>query len=163
VTYFDQIPVGYQSTVGTWQLNEAEVVAFASAWDPQPFHIDKAAAEASVFGEIVASSLHIFAICTRLFFDHEDEIQIMAMLGKDKIRLQQPARATDLLVYTTTCISAKSSSTKPDRGVIVLADQVARESGEIVMTQEVTLLVAKSTSTNEFITHRDIDRTSLTN
>lgn len=145
MTYFDQIPVGYQSTVGTWQLNEAEVVAFASAWDPQPFHIDKAAAEASVFGEIVASSLHIFAICTRLFFDHEDEIQIMAMLGKDKIRLQQPARATDLLVYTTECISATPSSTKPDRGVIVLADRVARESGEIVMTQEVTLLVARGT------------------
>lgn len=146
MTYFEQIPVGYQSTIGTWQLTEADVIAFAGAWDPQPFHIDKAAAEASVFGELVASSLHIFAICTRLFFDHEDEIRIMAMLGKDKIRLQQPARATDLLVYTTECISATPSSTKPDRGVIVLADRVARKSGEIVMTQEVTLLVARGPS-----------------
>jgi acyl dehydratase len=146
VTYFEQIPVGYQSTVGTWQLTEADVVAFADAWDPQPFHIDKAAAEASVFGTLVASSLHIFAICTRLFFDHKDQIRIMAMLGKDKIRLQQSARATDLLVYTTQCISATPSSTKPDRGVIVLADRVTRESGEIVMTQEVTLLVARGPS-----------------
>ncbi|MFT7219195.1 MAG: acyl dehydratase [Candidatus Azotimanducaceae bacterium] len=146
MTYFEQIPVGYQSTVGTWQLTEADVVAFADAWDPQPFHIDKAAAEASVFGTLVASSLHIFAICTRLFFDHKDQIRIMAMLGKDKIRLQQSARATDLLVYTTQCISATPSSTKPDRGVIVLADRVTRESGEIVMTQEVTLLVARGPS-----------------
>ena len=141
--YFEQIPVGYCCTIGTWQLNEADVIAFASSWDPQPFHIDKAAAEASMFGQLVASSLHIFAICTRLFFDHDDQFQVMAMLGKDKIRLLHPARASDFLVYTTECISAKPSSTKPDRGIIVLADSVARENGEVVMTQEVTLMVAR--------------------
>ncbi|HAK52072.1 MAG TPA: acyl dehydratase [Gammaproteobacteria bacterium] len=141
--YFEQIPVGYSCTIGAWQLNEADVIAFARAWDPQPFHIDKAAAETSMFGELVASSLHVFAICTRLFFDHDDEIQVMAMLGKDKIRFSHPARATDLLVYTTECTSAKPSTTKSDRGIIVLADSVARDSGEVVMTQEVTLMVAR--------------------
>jgi len=146
VRFFDQVPVGYKSTIGTWQLTEADVIAFAKTWDPQSFHIDKQAAEASVFGELVASSLHIFAICTRLFFDHEDDIQIMAMLGKDKIRLHQSARATDLLIYTTECISATPSSSKPDRGIVVLSDCVTRESGEIVMTQEVTLMVARDQS-----------------
>ena len=141
--FFEQIPVGYQSTMGTWQLTEEEVISFARQWDPQNFHIDKAAAEASVFGELVASSLHIFAICTRLFFDHSDEIQIMAMLGKDKIRFQQPARSRDLLVYTTECIDARASGSKDDRGVIVLADRVARNTGEVIMTQEVTLMVAR--------------------
>ena len=144
--YFEQIPVAYKSTIGTWQLTEAEVIAFAKVWDPQPFHIDKQAARASVFGELVASSLHIFAICTRLFFEHEDDIQVMAMLGKDKIRLPQPARATDLLIYTTQCISATPSSSKPDRGIIVLSDCVTRESGETLMTQEVTLMVARDNS-----------------
>ena len=141
--FFDQIPLGYTSTIGTWQLTEAEVIAFATTWDPQPFHIDKAAAEASVFGELVASSLHIFAICTRLFFAHADDIQILAMLGKDKIRLQQPARARDLLVYTTECIGSTPSASKDDRGVIVLSDCVARDTGEVIMTQEVTLMVAR--------------------
>ena len=131
--YFEQIPVAYKSTIGSWQLSEAEVIAFAKVWDPQPFHIDKQAAKASVFGELVASSLHIFAICTRLFFEHEDDIQVMAMLGKDKIRLPHPARATDLLTYTTQCISATPSSSKPDRGIIVLSDCVTGKSGEVVM------------------------------
>ena len=144
--YFEQIPVAYKSTIGTWQLTEAEVIAFAKVWDQQPFHIDKQAARASVFGELVASSLHIFAICTRLFFEHEDDIQVMAMLGKDKIRLPQPASATDLLIYTTQCISATPSSSKPDRGIIVLSDCVTRESGETLMTQEVTLMVARDNS-----------------
>ncbi len=143
--FLDQIPVGYTSTIGTWQLSEDEIISFARVWDPQPFHIDKSAAEDSIFGELVASSLHIFAICTRLFFDHRDNIQILAMLGKDNIRLHQPARATDLLIYTTECISNTPSSSRNDRGVIVLSDCVARDSGEIVMTQEVTLMVARDT------------------
>jgi|TARA_B100000315_G_C14579027_1_gene589470 acyl dehydratase len=146
VLFFDQILVGYRSTVGAWQLSAEEVTDFARTWDPHPFHVDGEAARESVFGELVASSLHLFAICTRLFFDHEDQIQVMAMLGKDKIRLHQPARATDRLIYTTECIEQRPSQTKTDRGVIVLSDQLGRDSGEPVMTQEVTLLVARQPS-----------------
>jgi acyl dehydratase len=139
--YFEDVPLGYHSEVGRWQLTPEEVINFAQQWDPLPFHVDKDAAEASVFGGLVASSLHIFAICTRLFFDHEDQIQTMAMLGKDKIRFSQPARASDLLIYSTTCTEHKSSASKPDRGIITLADTVTREDGNVVMTQEVTLMV----------------------
>ena len=141
--WFDDIPVGYKAEIGRWQLTEEEVISFATAWDPQPFHIDRQAAAASVFGELVASSLHIFAICTRLFFDCPNPVQTLAMLGKDKIRLHQPARATDLLVYQTECIKSVPSNSRKDRGVILLLDQVSRTSGEIVMTQEVTLMVAR--------------------
>lgn len=141
--YFEQLPVGYQSTIGTWQLTEDEVITFARQWDPHPFHIDPIAAKESAFGELVASSLHLFAICTRLFFDHEDQFAVMAMLGKDKLRLPAPARASDLLIYKTTCIEATPSASKSDRGVIVLADEVCRESGETVLTQNVTLMVAR--------------------
>lgn len=140
--FLEDLPVGYRSEIGRWQLSPEEVVDFAKTWDPQPFHIDDVAATESVFGGLVASSLHIFAICTRLFFDHEDQIQTMAMLGKDKIRLSQPARATDLLIYSTECINSKASASKTDRGIIVLADTVTRENGETVMTQEVTLMVS---------------------
>ena len=84
--YFDDIPVGYQSVVGAWTLERDEVVAFARIWDPQPFHTDEAAAEASIYGGLTASSLHLFAICTRLFFDHADRIAVLAMLGKEAVR-----------------------------------------------------------------------------
>ena len=141
--YFDDLEVGYQSRVGSWQLTEAEVISFSTTWDPQPFHIDKTFAEQSVFGELVASSLHLFAILTRLFFDHDDKIPVIAMLGKDNIRLPAPARATDLLHYDTTCVRHKASTSKTDRGVIVLADTLSREDGQIVLTQDVTLMVAR--------------------
>ena len=141
--YFDDVPVGYSSIVGNYTLTQEEIVTFAKRWDPQPFHIDESLARESVFGGIVASSLHLFAICTRLFFDHKDEIQILAMLGKDKIRLHAPARPADVLEYRTVCIDSRPSSSKADRGVIVLSDTLVNQNEETLLTQQVTLLVAR--------------------
>ena len=141
--YFDDIKVGYRSEVGSYQLTETEVVEFASRWDPQPFHIDKQAAAKSIFGGLTASSLHLFAICTRLFFDHADQIQILAMLGKEAIRIPHPARPGDRLTYTTECIQSKPSSSRNDRGVITLKDTLANQAGDVVLSQEVALLVAR--------------------
>lgn len=147
--YFDDIEVGYQSEVGTYTLTESEVIEFASKWDPQPFHIDKEAASASIFGGLTASSLHLFAICTRLFFDHEDRIQILAMLGKEAIRIPNPAKPGDVLTYSTECIQKKPSSSRPDRGVITLKDTLANQDGQPVLTQEVALLVARQNNPSE--------------
>ncbi len=141
--YFDDIEVGYRSTVGSYDLSEREIIEFASTWDPQPFHIDRDAAAASIFGGLIASSLHLFAICTRLFFDHEDRIQIVAMLGKDAIRIPNPARPGDTLTYTTECIRKKASSSRSDRGVIALKDTLVNQCNKPVLTQEVTLMVVR--------------------
>ncbi len=72
--YYDDLPVGYESLVGEYSLGADEVIEFARRWDPQPFHVDEAAARDSIYGGLTASSLHLFAICTRLFFDHADPI-----------------------------------------------------------------------------------------
>jgi len=142
-TYFEDIPVGWRSRIGAWRLGEDEVVAFAQQWDPQPFHIDREAAANSIYGGLTASSLHLFAICTRLFFDHEARIAVLAMLGKDAVRFPHPARAGDELVYETECVEARPSGSKPDRGVIRLRDTVTDPAGQVVLTQEVSLLVAR--------------------
>ena len=147
--YFDDIEVGYQSEVGTYTLTESEVIEFASTWDPQPFHIDKEAASASIFGGLTASSLHLFAICTRLFFNNDDSIQILAMLGKEAIRIPNPARPGDVLTYSTECIQKRPSSSRPDRGVITLKDTLANQDGKPVLTQEVALLVARKIRLSE--------------
>ena len=144
VLYFDDIEVGYRSHVGDYLLTREEVIEVAQRWDPQPFHIDERAAEASVFGGLVASSLHLFAICTRLFFDHADAIQVMAMLSKDAVQLPNPARPGDTLRYGTQCVARRESQSRPDRGVITLADVLANQHGEPVLTQQVSLLVARA-------------------
>ena len=140
---FDDIPDDYDSVIGTWELTAAEIIAFAKTWDPQPFHTDVEAAEHSPFGGLVASSAHLFAICTRLFFDHHDRIDVLAMLGKDKLRLPGPARAGTTLTYRTRCIGKRASSSRPSTGIITLADTVTDSDDAPVLTQEVTLMVAR--------------------
>ena len=145
--YFDDIPDGFETTVGTFDLTEHAVIDFASAWDPQPFHTDPEAAKRSPFGGLVASSAHLFAICTRLFFDHDDPIRVVAMLGKDKLRLPNPARAGTTRTYATRCIDRRESGSRPDIGIVTLADSVTDDGGNVVLTQEVTLMVARRPST----------------
>lgn len=144
VLYFDDIDVGYRSHVGDYLLTREEIIEIAGRWDPQPFHIDERAAAASVFGGLVASSLHLFAICTRLFFDHADAIQVMAMLSKDAVQLPNPARPGDTLRYDTECVARRESQSRSDRGIITLSDVLANQNGEPVLTQRVSLLVARN-------------------
>lgn len=141
---FDDIPDDYRSVVGTWELTAEDIIAFARVWDPQPFHVDVAAATRSPFGGLVASSAHLFAICTRLFFDHEDRFQVLAMLGKDKLRLPGPARAGTTLTYRTRCVAKRTSASRPTSGIVTLADTVTDSDGVTVLSQEVTLMVARN-------------------
>ena len=141
--YYEDIPLDHRAVIGTYSLSEAAIIDFARAWDPQPFHTDADAARRSVFGGLVASSAHLFAICTRLFFDQADPIRVVAMLGKDKLRLPNPARAGTTLTYETRCADRRDSASRDDVGIVTLADKVTDDAGIVVLTQEVSLMVAR--------------------
>lgn len=142
--YFDQIEENQIFHFGQYCLGRDEIIGFANQWDPQPFHVNERAALESVFGGLTASSLHIFAICTKLFAAYRPSFAILAMLGKDELRIPSPARVGDTLSYDSRCVSLKPSLSKPDRGVIVLDDKVINQSGVVVLSQKVTLLLATS-------------------
>ena len=141
--YFEDIADDFEALVGVFELTEDAVIAFAKQWDPQPFHTDPEAAKRSVFGGLVASSAQLFAICTRLFCDFEDPFRVVAMLGKDKLRLPSPARAGATLSYRTRCIGKRESGSRRDAGIVTLADTVTDQDGQVVLSQQVTLLVAR--------------------
>ena len=141
--YFDDIPDDYRSVVGVFELDAHDIIAFAHDWDPRPVHTDTAAAERSPFGTLIASSAHLFAIVTLLFARHEDQIQVLAMLGKDRLRLPGPARAGTTLTYETRCVGRRVSASRPDAGIVVLADTVTDDDGNVVLTQDVTLMVSR--------------------
>jgi acyl dehydratase len=143
VTVFEDFEPGKRIQIGRWELSRNQVVEFAQRWDPQPFHVDEEAARASLYGGLTASSLHLFAICTRLFFDFPGGVAVLAMLGKDEVRFPGPARPGDVLTYHTECVESRPSRSRPDRGIVVLADTLENQRGEPVMTQKVTLLVAR--------------------
>ena len=143
VRQFDDVAEHQGWVVGSWRLTAEDIVAFARVWDPQPFHVDAAAAERSPFGGLVASSAHLFAICTRLFYDSAQRLDVVAMLGKDKLRLPHPARAGTTLTYATRCVGKRDSASRPTVGIAVLADTVTDSDEQVVLTQEVTVMLAR--------------------
>jgi acyl dehydratase len=67
--YLDDLEAGQSFALGSRTVNRDEIVAFASAWDPQPFHLDEEAAKAGIYGQLIASGWHTVCIFMRLFAD----------------------------------------------------------------------------------------------
>lgn len=95
------------------------IVDFAAAYDPQPFHLDDAAGEASPFDGLVASGLHTFCVCSRLateaFFGR---IAFQGGRGVDDLRWHRPVRPGDSLSVTVVVAHKRPSESTPERGYV---------------------------------------------
>ena len=145
-TYFEDLEIGQRISMGTWTVSEEEAVAFARQWEPQPYHVDDVAAKKSIYGGLTVCSLYLFAICTRLFFDHSPPLAVVGMLGKERVALPHPARPGDKLIYETECVDKRVSRTKGDRGIVSLHDTLSNQAGDVVLSQDVKLLLLRRES-----------------
>ncbi len=145
-THFEDLVVGQTIVIGEWPISKAECVAFAHTWEPQPHHVNEAAAASSIHGRLTVCSLYLFAICTRLFFEYEEPLAVLAMLGKDDVLFPDAAYPGDQLVYRTRCIHKRLSRSRPEAGIVTLEDDLSTESGRKVLSQKVQLLLAKRPS-----------------
>ena len=133
--WFEDYDVGGTYTLGSFSLTEAEIVDFATRFDPQPFHIDRAAAAASPYGGIIASGWHTGSSVMRLMVN--EFISSCAGLGSpglDEIRWLKPVRPEMPLTVRITIQEARVSQSKPDRGFIKHFIEALNETGEPVMT-----------------------------
>jgi acyl dehydratase len=67
--YFEDFTVGDTFDTGFMHVSEADIIAFARSFDPQPWHLDQRAATASPFNGLVASGWHTAAVTMRLIVD----------------------------------------------------------------------------------------------
>ncbi len=106
---------------------------FRTPFRPQPFHIDEAAAKASIFGGLIASSLHTLAACTRVVVDAQGDVAVMSGLGMDEVRMQNPVRPGDVLSVDARWAGLKRTRTKRDRAFAGIRCKVSNQRGEPVM------------------------------
>lgn len=133
--YFEDFETGQTIDVGTRTVTEEEIIDFASKFDPQPFHVDKDAAEKSIYGGIIASGWHTCSMMMRMLVDHFlRQSSSMGSPGVDEIRWLKPVRAGDTLSVSTTILETRPSTSKPDRGVVMTQWQARNQHGELVAT-----------------------------
>jgi acyl dehydratase len=133
--FFEDFTPGMVLEGGDFEMTEAEILGFARRYDPQPFHLDHAAARASMFGELVASGWNTAAVAMRLMVDHFFGAGgSMGSPGIDELRWPRPVRVGDRLRLRVTVEQARLSKSKPDRGLVHFFTEVLNQDGEAVMT-----------------------------
>lgn len=133
--YFEDFEVGKTIEVGSRTVTEEEIIAFATAFDPQPFHVDQDAAAKSIYGGVIASGWHTCSMIMRLMVDgFLRDAASMGSPGVDEVRWIKPVRGGDTLYVTTTATDKKPSSSKPDRGVVSTRWEAKNQHGEVVAT-----------------------------
>lgn len=131
--YADDLAPGYVMALGAHRVTEAELVDFASVWDPQYFHIDPERAKDSPFGGLIASGLHTLSICQRLVvLAQADQWRIIVGAGMDKVEFRRPVRSGDVLTGHTT-VTEVALEPERQRGLVTYASDLANQHGKSVL------------------------------
>ncbi len=142
--YFEDLKVGDRFQSGPYEVTEKAINDFAREFDPQPFHLDRAAANKSVFRGLVASGWHTAAITMRLLVMSGLNIAGGAIgLGVDELRFPKPVRPGDTLRLEIEIVDVRLSKSKPDRGTARIRYATRNQDDEVVFTQTATILVPK--------------------
>ncbi len=135
--YFEDFYVGQEIALGTRTVSEEEIIAFATQFDPQPFHVDHEAAQGSMFGGVIASGWHTCSMMMRMVVDGlMAASSSMGSPGVDKVRWILPVRANDTLTVSYLTTAVKASASRPDRGVVWSKWQAINQHGQLVCTIE---------------------------
>jgi acyl dehydratase len=135
VRYFEDYVPGLTVDCGSFTMNEADIIAFASQYDPQPFHIDPVAAKDGPFGGIIASGWHTSSLMMRLLIEHYISPESgLGGAGIDELRWPKPVRPGDTLHLRATVLAARRSASKPDRGIVKTLMELKNSSGDLVLT-----------------------------
>ena len=116
--YYEDLEAGDTYALeGLYDVDREEITAFAEQYDPQPFHLDEAAAADSVFGGLVASGWHTAAMCMRLVVDDFlDPETSMGASGVENLEWIEPVRPGDTLRVEIEVLETRSSESRPEMG-----------------------------------------------
>jgi acyl dehydratase len=135
--YWEDFPVGEVREFGRYEVTRDAVLAFAGEFDPQPFHLDDAAAEASLFGRLAASGWHTCAMAMRMLCDgYLLEAASLGSPGVDKLSWLKPVFPGDVLHVRLEVLEARPMASRGSVGLVRSRTTVLNQKDEAVLTME---------------------------
>ncbi len=135
--YWEDFPVGNVREFGAMPVTRESIVAFAAQFDPQPFHLDDAAAADSLFGKLSASGWHTCAMAMRMMCD--DYLLDSSSLGSpgiDSLRWTRPVHPGDTLGVRLTTLESRPMASRPKVGLVLSKWEVLNQDRELVLTMQ---------------------------
>ena len=139
--YLEDFTVGRRFTSTTRMLDADQIKAFASQFDPQPFHLDEAAADESFFHGLAASGWHTAAITMSLLVKSGMPIAGGLIGAGAEIQWPRPVRPGDVLQVESEVLAVTPSRSRPERGMITVKSETKNQNGEVVQVLTSKMLV----------------------
>src|ERR1700681_4455450 len=118
---------------GRLTIDAERIKSFAAEFDPQPFHLDEAAARGTIFKGLAASGWHTAALTMRLLVEGElNPAGGIVGAGFDEFRWPRPVRPGDELRLESEVLEVRPSKSRPDQGVIKVRTTTLNQNGEAV-------------------------------
>ena len=142
--YYEDLELGMVGVRSApYLVTEEEILEMGRRWDPQPFHTDPGAAAASIFGGLVASTVHLFAISVKIGMEASEETAIVSSLGLTDFVSHSPARPGDVVTFTWTVADRRESRSRPTMGIVTSANLLSNQRDEPVFSFTNTWLVER--------------------
>lgn len=142
--YYEDYTLGEVVRAPGLTLTEGALTDWALRYDPQTIHLDKLAAEQSIYGGLIASGWQVASISFRLLV--QAGLLGAASLGSpgvDELRWLLPVRPGDTIYPVAEVAEMRVSASKPDRGLVTIAYRVQNQRGEIVLTMRAIQIVRR--------------------
>lgn len=137
---FEDYAAGQVIDLGTYAVTAAEIREFASEFDPLPFHLDEAAARASLLGGLAASGWHVCSMLMRMIADSWlNKSASMGSNGVSEVKWLKPVFAGETLSGRVTIVSKRVSSKRPEMGIFECLFELFNQEG--VKKTEMTAVV----------------------
>jgi acyl dehydratase len=141
--YLEDLRVGQRFTSESHVVDESQIRAFATEFDPQPFHLDERAARASLFGGLAASGWHTAAITMRLLVEGGLPLEGGILGAGGEISWPKPTRPGDVLRVESEVLEIRPSRSRPDRGMATVRSDTRNQQDEVVQTLVARLVVPR--------------------
>ncbi|MFG1282743.1 MaoC family dehydratase [Xanthobacter autotrophicus] len=155
MTYFEELEIGDHEVLGRHTFTEAEMIAFAKLYDPQPFHVDPEAAKRSHFGALVASGWHTASMWMKFFIAFNTGsakaleakggrmLEVGPSPGFTNLRWLKPVYAGDTITYATEAREKIATRGRPQWGLLKAYNSGTNQHGDLVIDFESAVLVAR--------------------
>jgi acyl dehydratase len=130
--FLEDLQVGQRHTTGSFVIEEDKMKAFAAEFDPQPFHLDEAAARASRFEGLAASGWYTAAVTMRLLVTGGIPFANGTIGLGGEIAWPRPTRAGDTLQVESEIIEITPSRSKPQQGIVTVRNTTFNQNREPV-------------------------------
>ena len=142
--YWEDFAPGRVFEHGPRRLSREEMVAFAAAYDPQPMHLDEAAAAASMMGGLCASGWFACCILMRMAVDgflHDSTS--MGAPGVDEVKWLQPIRPDDAVTLRATVLDTRASRSRPEMGFVRIEYALFNAAGARVLNLTTSMMMER--------------------